>query len=225
MGRVFACDKRALIPRPETEELVAAVAALAKAWPAPSPPRLRIVDVGTGTGCIAITLALELPEAELIATDISADALALACGNAAAHGLEYSVRTATGDGMKPELQRRLGFMESDLLAGIEPAGVDIVVSNPPYIADGDASSLAPEIREHEPRAALFAGPDGLAVIRRLVGQAAAVLRPGGWLLLEIGETQAVAVQSSLAGAGFRDVCARKDLAGHDRMVQGRRPLL
>lgn len=209
MGRVFSCDKRALIPRPETEELVAAVVALVKAWPRPpvaasSPARPRIVDVGTGTGCIAITLALELPGADLLATDISAAALALAGENADAHNVAVA------------------FRQTDLLAGFEPASVDLVVSNPPYIADGEAAALAPEIREHEPHAALFAGPDGLDVIRCLVEQAATVLRPDGWIFLEIGETQADAVTHLMVRTGFSGVTVRKDLAGHDRIVQGHR---
>lgn len=210
LGRVFLCDRRALIPRPETEELVEAVAALVRAWPetASSPARLRIVDVGTGTGCIAISLALELPRAEVIATDLSAEALALARENATAHGQDA----------------RVTFRQADLLDGFAPASADLIVSNPPYIAENEAASLAQEIREHEPHAALFAGADGLAVIRRLADQAAVVLRPGGRLFLEIGESQGESVRGILDGAGFTEIAVRKDLAGHDRIVQGRRPI-
>jgi release factor glutamine methyltransferase len=201
MGRIFQCDKRALIPRPETEELVEAVLAVANRATAQ-----RIIDVGTGTGCIALTLALELPNAEVIATDISADALALARENATAHGQES----------------RVTFRQADLLDGLESQSADIIVSNPPYIAEVEAASLAPEIREHEPHSALFAGADGLTVIRRLVDQSRAVLRPGGWLFMEIGENQGVSVPKILEAVGFTEIEVRKDLAGHDRIAQGRR---
>ncbi len=201
MGRVFKCDKRALIPRPETEELVATV--LTAADRATS---RQIIDVGTGTGCIAISLAFECPAAEIIATDISANALALARENAAAHGQDS----------------RIKFLQTDLLDGFEPQSADIIVSNPPYIADAEATSLAPEIREHEPRTALFAGADGLGVIRRLIPQAFQVLRPGGRLFLEIGETQSAAVKHLLEQAGYSDVTTRKDLAGHDRIAAARK---
>ena len=198
LGRIFQCDKRALIPRPETEELLEAVLVVAdRALP------LQIIDVGTGTGCIAISLALERPASHVIATDLSAEALALARENAAAHGLSD----------------RVAFRQADLLEGFEQESADIVVSNPPYIADGEAASLAPEIREHEPHTALFAGADGLAVIRRLVDQSRVVLRLGGWLFMEIGENQGVAVPKILEAAGFAEIEVRKDLAGHDRIAQ------
>lgn len=200
LGRIFACDKRALIPRPETEELVEAVAALSERG---YKDGATIVDIGTGTGCIAISLALELPNANVIATDISADALALARENATMHGQDA----------------RVTFRQADVLDGFEPESADIVVSNPPYIAENEAASLAPEIRNHEPYSALFAGADGLVVIRRLVDQSRAVLRPGGWLFLEIGENQGAAVLRILEDAGFVEIEVRKDLAGHDRIAQ------
>jgi len=205
MGRVFKCDGRALIPRPETEELVAAVVKVVRARY--SPQRVRIVDVGTGTGCIAISLALDIPEARIIATDISTGALALARENALA------------------LMADVDLQQMDLLSGCEPSSADIIVSNPPYIADGETSSLATEVRDHEPIKALFAGADGLDVFRRLVPQSFGVLRPDGSLFLEIGETQAHAVKQMLLESGFFDVTAHKDLAGHDRIVHGRRPLV
>jgi release factor glutamine methyltransferase len=203
MGRIFFCDKRALIPRPETEELVAAAAALSERW---YKNGATIIDVGTGTGCIAITLALTLPHAHVTATDNSAEALALACENAAAHGQDA----------------RVTFRQADLLDGFEPASADIIVSNPPYVADGEAASLASEVREHEPRTALFAGADGLDAIRRLVPQAFRVLRSDGWLFLEIGENQGVAVKQILELAGFKNVTVRKDLSDHNRIVCAQR---
>ena len=230
LGRVFQCDKRALIPRPETEELVEVVLDVVGAAsrrdssncglnPLPQKP-FQIIDVGTGTGCIAISLALALPNAHVIATDISMDALALARENADAL---FVVPPSGGtDRLKPGLQTNLKFRQADLLDGFEPDSADIIVSNPPYIAENEAASLAPEIREYEPHSALFAGADGLAVIRRLVVQSRAVLRPGGWLFMEIGENQGAAVQKILKDAGFVEIEVRKDLAGHDRIAQARR---
>ena len=173
---------------------------------------------------MAITLALELPDAEIIATDISADALALAGENAGAHQLEFSLQAvAAEDTLKRGLQPGLTFLQTDLLAGIEPASVDVVVSNPPYIADGEAAALAVEIRDHEPRTALFAGADGLETIRRLVPQAFGALSPGGALFLEIGETQGEAVKRLLEEIGFANIAVRKDLSGHDRIVSATKP--
>lgn len=204
MGRIFFCDKRALIPRPETEELVAAVVALAKQKYGGS---ATIVDIGTGTGCIAISIALELPSASVTATDLSADALELARLNATAHGQDA----------------RVTFREADLLAGFAPQSADIIVSNPPYIGTNERVAMAQEILEHEPHAALFAGGDGLDVIRRLAPQAFEVLRPGGKLFIEIGESQGASVSQLLAQSGFADVSVAKDFSGHDRIVRAVRP--
>lgn len=203
MGRIFLCDKRALIPRPETEELVETALDLVRNCGTSSP---RIVDVGTGTGCIAITLAAECPQATVTAVDLSAEALALAAENAQA---------LVG-------QDRVTFRKADLLDGFAPASLDFVVSNPPYIADGEAASLAPEVREHEPAQALFAGADGLDAIRRLVAQASTALKPGGWLLLEIGETQGAAVSALLASGDWTQIAICKDHAGHDRIARAKR---
>jgi release factor glutamine methyltransferase len=158
-----------LIPRPETEHLVEA----ALTWAATQPQPLRMLDVGTGTGAIAIALAKHLPHAEVIACDLSPAALEVAKENAAMN------------------QVALRFTESDLLAAFAPEIADgllfdAVVSNPPYIPDGDAAEMQPEVVAYEPHSALFAGTDGLEIYRRLIPQAHAVLRDGGLLAMEIG---------------------------------------
>jgi release factor glutamine methyltransferase len=132
-----------------------------------------IVDVGTGSGCLAITLASERPDVHVVAIDSSPAALAVARRNAERHGV----------------LDRVEFVETDLLAGV-PRPVDMIVANPPYVPERDRSSLAPEVRDHEPAAALFAGPDGLDTIRRLVPAAASLLVSGGLLILEFGFGQA-----------------------------------
>jgi release factor glutamine methyltransferase len=182
-------DARVLIPRPETETLVEAALDL--------PPGARVVDVGTGSGAVALALADERPDLEVVATDTSADALAVARANAARLGL--AVR----------------FVEGDLLAGVDP---DAVVSNPPYVED--SATLPPEIARHEPPAALYAGADGLQVIRRLV--AAAASSPARFVALEVGMGQAADVGAVLRAAGFGEVHTRRDLAGIERVVVGRR---
>lgn len=204
LGRAFACDRRALIPRPETEEL--ALAVLRNAIPDPDSTAL-VADVGTGTGCLAVSLALERPGIEIVATDIDADALDLARGNARRHGVD----------------RRIRFVCCDLL-GAEPwGGLDLVVSNPPYVERDAIDRLDPCVRDHEPRRALDGGPDGLDIIRRLAGEAAAALAPDGALWIEIGDTQAPAVALILKARGFMNVQCLRDLAGRDRFAAGRRP--
>ncbi|HUX68412.1 MAG TPA: peptide chain release factor N(5)-glutamine methyltransferase [Terriglobales bacterium] len=192
-GRRFQVSPAVLIPRPETELVVEA--ALERLPPdAPA----RIVDVGTGSGCIAVTLALERPQAEVVATDRSSAALAVARANAAALGA------------------RVAFVETDLLAGL--AGpFDLIVSNPPYVAEAELATLQPEVREHEPRAALVAGPLGTEIYARLIPQAQAALRPGGWLVLELGYESAAAVRE-LLGAGWGEVETRRDLQGWERVL-------
>lgn len=191
----LAVDARVLVPRPETELLVEVGVELIA-------DGALVADVGTGSGAIALALADERPDLSLVATDCSAGALAVARANAARLGLAGRVR----------------FAEGDLLAGV--GEVDAVLSNPPYVADGERASLAPEILRHEPPGALFAGADGLDVIRRLVPAAAAA---GTRLLaLEIGEGQAPAVAQLMEQAGFGAVEARRDLAGIERVVVGRR---
>jgi release factor glutamine methyltransferase len=183
-------DGRVLIPRPETETLVEAALDL--------PHGARVVDVGTGSGAVALALKDERPDLDVIATDTSADALAVARANAQRLGLEVR------------------FVAGDLLDG---AGhVDAIVSNPPYVEDG--APLQPEIARHEPPGALYAGADGLVVIRRLVEQAAA--SPARFVALEVGMGQAGAVADVLRAGGFAVVDVHPDLAGIERVVAGRR---
>ena len=200
-GRTFACDKRALIPRPETELLVELALGFSKAWKKKS---FKVPDLGTGTGCIAITLALERPQAQIFAVDISPDALALARDNAAQHGVA----------------ERIKFVQADLLTPFADHSLDMIVSNPPYVPTAEWGELPRHIRDFEPRSALDAGPDGLNVIRRIIVQAAEKLALGGALALEIGEDQGWRVADLLRGAGFRNVTAHKDFAGWDRVVTG-----
>lgn len=194
-------DPRALIPRPETEELVGAVLEWAAGR---ADEELVAVDVGTGTGCIALSLAVEGPFREVWASDVSTDALALARTNA--------------DDVSPPIP--VHFVHGRGLEGVPgDLAVDVVVSNPPYVREDEAAALAPEIREHEPSAALFAGADGLSVIRELVDEAAERLSPGGLLAVEIGAEQGDAVTAILGDAQvFEDVDVRSDLAGRPRIV-------
>jgi release factor glutamine methyltransferase len=183
-------DGRVLIPRPETETLVEAALDL--------PRGARVVDVGTGSGAVALALKDERPDLVIVGTDASPDALAVARANAARLGLDVS------------------FREADLLDG---AGeVDAVLSNPPYVEDG--APLQPEIERHEPPVALYAGADGLAVIRRLAAQAGA--SAARLLALEVGMGQAAEVAAVLRDAGFATTEARRDLAGIERVVVGHR---
>lgn len=196
-GRTFACDKRALIPRPETEQLVEIALGLAKGKPSPA-----LLDIGTGSGVIALTLALEIPSAAVQATDISPDALALASENAGRH----------------ELAGRVEFRQADLLPPGETK-FDLIVANLPYIPADEIASLSPEVR-HDPATALDGGADGLELIRRLVESAPDRLAPGGALLLEIGAGQADAVATLLSGRKFRDISVRCDYQNIPRFAVG-----
>ncbi len=194
-----------LIPRPETEHVIETVLALAKAdgRGRPSLRNLRIVDVGTGSGAIALALAKEFPSAEIHATDISPDALEIARANVARH----------------ELASRIHFHQTDLLDGV-PGSFDFVVSTPPYVGESEEDSVQLEVRKFEPRNAVFAGPRGLEVIERLVPQAEAVLRPGGWLIFEISATIAQGIPGLLSS--WKDVNISKDLQGLERVVRARK---
>jgi release factor glutamine methyltransferase len=197
-----------LIPRPETEHVVERVLELAGLEPrrarAPAPHHPRIVDVGTGSGCIALALAKELPAATVHATDISATALEVARANAARHGLE----------------KRIQFHAVDLLAGLDKSAFDFVVSNPPYVGEAEEDSVQLEVRKFEPRNAVFAGPTGTEVIERLIPQAREVLKPGGWLVMEISGTIAEWVKELLAD--WRNVEITNDLQGIPRVVAARK---
>lgn len=199
-GRSFAVDPRVLIPRPETELLVERVLSGVAKEAAP-----RIVDVCTGSGCIAATIAVERPNAQVWATDVSADACAIAQANF------------------EKLGAKVTLLEGDLLAPVAGEPFDVVVSNPPYIASGELPGLMPEVRR-EPKLALDGGADGLDLVRRLAVDAVSALYPGGLLAMEIGETQGAGVREILIGAGYVDVAIEKDLERRDRMAFGRRPL-
>jgi release factor glutamine methyltransferase len=177
-GLAMKVTPAVLIPRPETEILVEAVLARL-----PHDEPLRIVDVGTGTGAIAIALAHALPEASVTALDLSPEALAVARENAVMHSLADRIR----------------FVVSDLLEALPQDELfDAIVSNPPYIPASDAESLHPQVRDHEPAQALFAGPTGLEVYERLIPQAQVLLRPNGLLALEIGHGQSDAIAALLS---------------------------
>ncbi len=205
----FAMSPGVLIPRPETETLVeAALSLLGEANPLP--PRPVIVDLCTGTGAIAIALAHEIPGAAVIATDISRRAVRIARENAETHGVADRVTFLRGD-----LWRALN-------GRVAAAGVDLVVSNPPYVPSGALSTLMPEV-QWEPRRALDGGPDGLRFHREIIAGAPQVLRAGGILLLEIGADQGGAVGGLLeAGGGFEAPRILRDLAGRDRVAVARR---
>jgi release factor glutamine methyltransferase len=196
-GLTLAVDARVLVPRPDTETLVDwALDLLGETATA------RVADLGTGSGAIALAIRKARPHAEITAVDASAEALAVARDNAARLGLQVT------------------FIQGNWLAGIDGT-FDLVVSNPPYIADGDPHLPA---LQHEPRQALVAGADGLDDIRTIVEQAVARLQPGGWLLLEHGFDQAAAVRALLSQGGFTQVCSRKDLADIERCSGGQRPI-
>jgi release factor glutamine methyltransferase len=184
-------DRRALVPRPETEIVVERCLALLAGIEAP-----RIVDVGTGTGAIALALKQERPDAIVTATDVSADALALAQENAEANALD------------------LRLVEGDLLAGVD-GPLDLVVSNPPYVGAEELDALEPEVRDWEPRAALV--DEGQTL--RLARDAQSVL--AGWLVLEVHEERAQAISDALAKLGFEAVSIRLDLAGRERVLEAR----
>ncbi len=190
-----------LVPRADTETLVEA--ALERI---PDPDReYEVLDVGTGSGAVALALASERPRARVTATDVSPQALAVARENARRLGLAGRVRLAEGSLFEP-------------VAG---ECYDLVVSNPPYVAEAEAASLAPELR-HEPRQALFGGPDGLAVLRPLVDGLAGALRPGGAWAVEVSPKQAPLLEGWCREFGLGDTQVHRDLAGLPRVVSGRR---
>lgn len=203
----FAVSPAVLVPRPETEGLVVRVLDLCKERSADLPPP-RIIDVGTGSGAISITLAKHLSTAVIVATDISAAALAVARGNAARHGVD----------------ERVTFVECDLLECDEAAGPwDVIVSNPPYVREDEFATLPDSVRLYEPRQALVGGETGVEVIARLAGQAVERLAPGGTLLIEIGPSTAEGARGVLAAvAGLEPGPTLHDAAALPRIVQARR---
>ncbi len=217
-----------LIPRPETEHLIETVIELgipaaaerrknaahgasrginAEDREAPEErkkPALRIADVGTGSGCIALTLAKELPQAEIHAIDISAAALEVARANASRHQLDSRIR----------------FHQADLLAEFEHNYFDFVVSNPPYVGESEEDQVQLEVRKFEPHDAVFAGHTGTEVLARLIPQAHAALKPGGWLVMEISGT--IAEEVRLLLADWKDVQIRPDLQSIPRVALARK---
>ena len=230
-GKDLIVSPAVLIPRPETEHVIEAVLELIAQAPrfaeaaerrqsaahgasrGPGVPnkqapeerqRLRVVDVGTGSGAIAIALATELPHPEIHATDISAAALEIARANAARHQLERGVQ----------------FHQTDLLDGLK-GEFDFVVSNPPYVGESEEDTVQLEVRKFEPRNAVFAGPKGTEVIARLIPQARARLRPGGWLVMEISGT--IADEVRLLLDGWDEVQIKPDLQSIPRVAVARKP--
>ena len=198
-GLDFIVTPDVLIPRPETEHLIETVLPLARNFASP-----HINDVGTGSGCIAIALAKELPQAEIDAVDISPAALEIARANA----------------LRNQVADRVRIYQADLLAGVRPESLDFVVSNPPYVGEEEEDEVQLEVRKFEPHDAVFAGPTGLEVIERLIPQAHAGLKPGGWLLMEMSGSIVSGVRILLAG--WEEVRIINDLQGIPRVAAARR---
>ena len=215
-GLKLMVDKRVLIPRPETELLVETAVERLKGKHSqagtPAPPSklvtnhhspITLIDVGTGSGCIAVALATKLPQSEIWATDVSEEALEVARANATLHKVEKNVR----------------FLKGDLLEALPNSlRADAIVSNPPYIADGEVVKLPKEVRDFEPVRALAAGEDGLKVIRRLVMNAKRFLSPSGFVALEIGAGQRAAVAELFGNEDYVVSEVVKDLQGHERVI-------
>jgi release factor glutamine methyltransferase len=200
----FVVTPDVLIPRPETEILVEAALEAMREMSAPV-----VVDVGTGSGCIALSLAAERPDAVVHAVDSSAPALAVAAENA----------------RRLRLQDRVVMHEGDLLGPVATlrGGIDLVVSNPPYVDPSELPDLAPEVRDHEPRSALVAPDPPYGIYARLAAAAAEMLRPGGRLLVEVGMGMDEEVAARFGAAGLVEMASRPDLTGIPRVVSARRP--
>jgi len=199
-GRRFKTDRRALIPRPETERLAEL---MLNQIPATTLPGTRLADIGTGSGVLAITLALERPGLEVVAIDLSADTLALARENAHVY----------------ELDGRIVWRQTDLLLGVD-SDFDFLVANLPYIPTAEIAKLSREV-QHDPRIALDGGEDGLHVIRKFAEQAPSRLKAGGSIFLEVGISQSGGVVGILEKEKFRDISVEKDYQGVERFVIAR----
>jgi release factor glutamine methyltransferase len=199
---MLKADRRALIPRPETERLLELVTTRLAAG-----PPATILDLGTGSGAIALGLAACWPGSLVTAVEASPEALALAGENAAAAGL---------DG-------RLQLLQSDWFSALAPAArFDLIIANPPYLTEAEVAEAAPEVRDHEPRLALTPGRDGLGALRTIIDSARGFLKPGGMLALETGIAQHGALLGQLTAAGYQDAESEKDYAGRDRFILARR---
>jgi len=190
------CDRRALIPRPESEGIVDLALDRVRTG--------RALDVGTGTGCLALALADEAQFTGIVAVDLSEDALALAAENASRTGLSIQL------------------VRSDLGAAVREDRFDLIVSNPPYLTDAECEALDPSVKRWEPRVALAAGPDGLSATRRLVLEGAGLLVGGGWLVMELDSNRSAAVATLAREAGWLDVAVWDDLFGRPRYLSARR---
>jgi release factor glutamine methyltransferase len=200
---VLEVNARVLIPRPDTEILVEEVLRVCTACVFENP---AILDLGTGSGAIAVALAAELPQARIMATDLSPDAIALARRNARRHGVE----------------QRMMFLAGDLFAPLS-GKFDIIASNPPYISEVDFRRLPTGVRDYEPSMSLLAGPEGMAFHERIIAGSADALKTGGWLCLEIGASQREQVEALLRQrCCFDEICFRRDYAGFDRVAMARR---
>jgi release factor glutamine methyltransferase len=205
-GRDFKVTPAVLIPRPETERLIEVVRGFVYERVQAGRETPQVLDIGTGSGCIAITIALDNPATLVTATDTSSAALEIA--------RENSQRLGAAD--------RVRFVETNLAGGLTEC-MDVVVSNPPYVALAGREALAPEVRDFEPASALFGGQEGMDVIDALIPEAWSALLPGGLVALEIGATQRDRVVQRLFQAGFEQILVEQDLAGHPRIVSARKP--
>jgi release factor glutamine methyltransferase len=199
-GRDFYVNSDVLIPRPETEHLVETAVAYARRSGA-----LRIIDIGTGSGAIAISVALELG-CEVLASDVSVAALAVAARNVRTHAA------------------LVGLFAGDLLAAVRPASIDLLISNPPYVPGGDSANMQTEVRDWEPHVALFAGDTGFEIYRRLIRQAATVIKPGGRIYMELAYRSLEGVREMLA-TQWGDFEVISDLAGWPRVIGARLAVL
>ncbi len=200
-------SRDALVPRPETELLALLAIERLRAIPPPAPR--RALDLGTGTGCLPVAIAAAVPDATVVAVELSPAAAALARRNLDRAGVAGRVELVEGDafGVVPGLGRRF----------------DVLVTNPPYIASAEIGGLEPEVRDHDPRLALDGGGDGLDFYRRLAAAAGGWLEPGGWLLAEFGDGQAPALVEMFAGRGWVQIGVEKDLSGRERVLIVRAP--
>jgi len=199
----FEVSRQCMIPREETELLVAKAIDFLRSRQG----RQYACDLCTGSGCVAVAIAKNVPDAEIVATDISAGALSIADSNVRRHQLQQRIRLLQGD------------LFEALIPPLEPNQFDLVVANPPYVSQAEYENLETNVRDYEPADALLGGTDGLDVHRKIIEQAPRFIKDGGALMLEIGYTQGQAVRKLLEGSrAFRDVAVVKDLTKHDRVV-------